>query len=215
MSGINDGIEMINGLAGEYAPRVIFSDWVRCAALSMACMCPWQPSDVLRARSKDYTDTLHRYKDPDMERQFALLTAWLVNELESEITDVLGELYMKLDAGSKLGGQFFTPFHLSVLNAMLALDVDPGKPVFLNEPTCGSGGQVIAAAKVLMDAGINYQTRMRVIAQDLDWNCVYMTYLQLSLLGIRAVCIQCNTLADDQNVPESHKLYTPMTGFLI
>ena len=33
-----------------------------------------------------------------------------------------------------------------------------------------------------------------MIAQDLDWNGVYMTYIQLSLLGVKATVVQGDTL---------------------
>ena len=66
----------------------------------------------------------------------------------------------------------------------------------MNEPSRGSGGMIIAAAKVLKDRGINYQNVLKAVAQDLDWKAVYMCYVQLSLLGIDAVVVQGNTLSD-------------------
>jgi hypothetical protein len=48
----------------------------------------------------------------------------------------------------------------------------------------------------LKDKGINYQRAMRVTAQDLDWLAVYMTYIQLSFMGINAVVIQGDTLIE-------------------
>lgn len=68
------------------------------------------------------------------------------------------------------------------------------------------------AAAVLKEKGINYQKAMDVVAQDLDWKGVYMCYLQLSLLGISAVCVQGNTLAEPYipvKTEESNILYTP------
>ena len=55
---------------------------------------------------------------------------------------------------------------------------------------------IIAAAKALSDSGINYQKHLEVVAQDLDWKGVYMTYLQLSLLGIKATVVQGDTLIE-------------------
>ena len=54
---------------------------------------------------------------------------------------------------------------------------------------------MIAALEVAKEYGINYQKQVRIIAQDLDWNGVYMTYLQLSLLGADAVVVQGDTLS--------------------
>ena len=36
--------------------------------------------------------------------------------------------------------------------------------------------------------------QMDIVAHDLDWNSVYMTYIQLSLNGLSAVCIQGDSL---------------------
>jgi hypothetical protein len=71
-----------------------------------------------------------------------------------------------------------------------------GKDVItLNEPTCGAGGMVLAAADVLWNKHkFNYADRMVVVAQDIDIRCVYMTYLQAALAGIPAIVYHCNTL---------------------
>ena len=71
---------------------------------------------------------------------------------------------------------------------------------------------IIAAAKALQDAGVNYQNTMEVVAQDIDWKGVYMCYVQLSLLGISAICIQGDTLADPYvpgKTDPAHILETP------
>ena len=71
---------------------------------------------------------------------------------------------------------------------------------------------IIAVAKKLKDEGIDYQKRMKVVAQDLDWKGVYMCYVQLSLLGISAVCVQGDTLRepfDIRRTEQSHMLFTP------
>lgn len=129
---------------------------------------------------------------------FVKLSGMLTMALEEEIQDVLGEVYMAAGLGNKNTGQFFTPFHLSEAVASLAVpkDISPQNPITMNEPSCGGGGMIIAVVKVLKDRGINPQTCMDVIAQDLDWKGVYMTYVQLSLLGIKATVVQGNTLAE-------------------
>ena len=71
---------------------------------------------------------------------------------------------------------------------------------------------IIAAAKVLREAGINYQRYMRVVAQDMDWKGVYMTYLQISLLGIRGIVVQGDTLAEPYmpgKTPRERIMVTP------
>lgn len=49
-----------------------------------------------------------------------------------------------------------------------------------------------------------------VVARDLDWNGVYMTYVQLSMIGIKAVVIQGDTLAEpEKNYNAERFLMTP------
>ena len=74
---------------------------------------------------------------------------------------------------------------------------------------------IIAAARVLKERGLNYQRCMKVTAQDLDWNSVYMTYVQLSLLGIDAEVIQGNTLSDSMPEPKQIFLTPNRMGMLI
>lgn len=64
---------------------------------------------------------------------------------------------------------------------------------------------IIAAVRVLKERGVNPQRCMKVVAQDLDWKGVYMTYLQLSILGIKATVVQGDTLTE----PYTGKGYPP------
>ena len=50
----------------------------------------------------------------------------LLETLEYEMTDVLGQIYMESGMGSKAAGQFFTPYHLSEACAGLLLP-EPGE----------------------------------------------------------------------------------------
>ena len=71
---------------------------------------------------------------------------------------------------------------------------------------------IIAVAKVLHEEKIDWQKRMKVVAQDLDWKGVYMCYVQLSLLGINAVCVQGDTLKEPYvhgKTSRRHILFTP------
>ena len=147
------------------------------------------------------------------------MLAMLVETLECEMTDVLGQIYMESGMGSKAAGQFFTPYHLSYVCAKLELPDPDGLGLYhINEPSCGGGGMIIAAAQVLKENGVDYQRKMRVVAQDLDWKGVYMCYLQLSLLGINAIVVQGDTLCEpyQKGYPEDRVLYTPVKkGLLI
>lgn len=184
---------------GRYSASEIFSDWVRCCALVVSNFTA-PHDDLWEEREKEYLETMRKY-NKDEQVTFAELLAFLTEALEEEMSDVLGEVYMKAEMGSKSTGQFFTPFHVSELCARLGLgwkELAPDEDGIyrIHEPSCGAGGMIIAACKALKDAGINYQKNVEVIAQDLDWRGVYMTYLQLSLLGVKAIVVQGDTLKE-------------------
>ena len=190
-------IKEITNLSGAHSPYEIFSDWVRCCSLSICNSVNLIHNEVWQERERDYIETIRRYPE-GTEYKFAGMFCRLADYLEENMTDALGEIYMESGMGSKTTGQFFTPFHLSELTARLSLqdkiDGFDGQTIHMTEPSTGGGGMIIAAAKVLKDSGINYQQYLDVVAQDLDWKGVYMTYLQCSLLGIKATVVQGDTL---------------------
>ena len=67
---------------------------------------------------------------------------------------------------------------------------------------------ILATAKVINERGGNAQRQLKVTANDLDWNSIYMAYVQLSLNGIDAVCIQGDALANEA-FSEKRALRTP------
>lgn len=207
-------VNAIQSLSGSYAPYNIFSDWVQLCAISVQNACCMVHNKVWKDREQLYIDTARKYKDKELE-QFAKMFVLLGDALEEEMTDVLGEVYMEAEMGNKYTGQFFTPFHVSELCAKAGIDLaelpETGR-ISLHEPSCGGGGMVIAACKVLHDAGFDYQRRLDVVAQDLDWKGVYMTYLQLSLIGCRALVVQGDTLEepfDRKRTDPAHIFRTP------
>jgi len=205
-------IKIIRQMSGSRTPFEIFSDFVEMSSLAIANSVCIVNRQLWDSRERQYLDITRKYKFEELQN-FSELLALLTVALENEIYDVLGSLFMAAGMGSSATGQFFTPFHVSVMAAATSMDVSAMKNsdeiITLNEPSCGAGGMIIAAASVLKNAGINYQKRLRVIAQDLDWKAVYMCYLQLSLLGISGEVIQGNTLGDGAEHNQTHTFYTP------
>lgn len=212
--------KIILSMSGKYAPYNIFSDWVQMCALAIQNAVSMIHDKVWKDREKLYMDIAVKYTDEELS-QFAKMFVLLGDELESGMSDVLGEIYMETGMGSKYTGQFFTPFHLSELCARVGIDkadVESHKRISLNEPSCGGGGLIIATCKVLHEMGYPYQKKLDVLAQDLDWKGVYMTYLQLSLIGCRAIVVQGDTLVDPyrENYPKERIMRTPAKmGMLI
>ena len=166
-------------------------------------------------RSKRHDEILSAYdknEKESFEQMKEIIYEICFNASESgEYHDFLGDIYMMSKTSSKNAGQFFTPYSLSRLNATLAMQHDEIKRdvngiIKINEPSCGSGGQVIAAVDFLSKQGINYVTDLFVVAQDIDRRCVHMCYVQLSLLGVPAIVKLQNTI---KNEPTSDVWFTP------
>jgi len=205
-------IKAINKISGKYSAYEVFSDWIKCYALSISNSCQFFHEKVWQVREREYIDIMARYTREEHEA-FIKMAVNLVEIMESEMSDVLGQIYMGSGMGSKAAGQFFTPYHLSQVCAKLSRPEPDEDGIYrLYEPSCGSGGMIIAAVESLKEQGIDYQRRVRVVAQDLDWKSVYMCYLQLSLYGVRAVVVQGDTLTDTYRAgkfPKERVLYTP------
>lgn len=161
--------------------------------------------DFLQAeeREKTYVALINKY-DKGMQQlivqTFDEIYKLLSNQYNPVIgfADYLGEIYMKSETSSSKSGQFFTPYNLSKLCAKCSLNevaikeaMEQDKIIKLHEPTCGSGGMIIAVADVLYnDYHFNISRNLLVECGDIDKRCVRMSYLQLSLAGIPAVIFQ-------------------------
>ena len=205
-------LKQIGRMSGKFNTYTLFNDWITMLGLSIANACTAIHGKVYNEREEWYKSIMNKYTKEEFDA-FAEMTAYLVESLEEEMTDVLGGVFMLSGAGNDRLGQFFTPFHLSELNAKIALDkMDlTEEKLKINEPSSGGGGMIIAVAKVLREMGIDYQKKMEVVAQDLDWNGVFMSYVQFSLLGIDAIVVQGDTLIEPyvKGYPEGRILRTP------
>ena len=198
-------IEILESMESQFSGYEIFSDWVKCMAVSISNSIEQVHDEVWQKREDEYLAIAKKHGRDNINK-FAEMMRLLALSLEKEMDDCLGDIYMRANLGSKNAGQFFTPFHLSYMSAKLALNKYDGKEkILVNEPSTGGGGMMIATAKVLKEKGFNYQNCLEVIAQDLDWKGVYMTYVQLSLLGVNATVIQGDTLA--QTKPEEYQIF--------
>ena len=207
-------ISMIKKFSHSHRTHTVFADFVEMAAISISNAVDRTQFDL---REKRYLEIVRRYSKEEVAL-FPQMFAELAESFElrvammrkassagmttSGLTDVLGETYMMLELGNARTGQFFTPYHVSRLMAMLTIG-DGGPEVRdhgfirLQEPACGAGGMVIAVADSLNDAGHNYQQTMHAMCIDIDPCCVHMAYIQLSLLHIPAVVVHGNALSLD------------------
>lgn len=206
-------VKLIHSFSHGHHLHTVFSDFVELSALTISNSVDRSQYEV---REKRYLDIVGKYKRDEVER-FPQMLGLLVESFEMRVqamgkagaggfamasgglTDVLGETYMMLELGNARAGQFFTPYSVSRLMAMMTIG-DGGEAVRetgfmrLQEPACGAGGMVIAAAESLHDAGLNFQQTMHATCIDIDPCCVHMAYVQLSLLHIPAIVVHGNAL---------------------
>jgi len=207
----------INGKAKELAQLIqkvgyrhsawqVFEDFVEMASLSIS-----NSVDILHRdeREKKYMDIVKRYSKDEIN-EFPRMYALLALEMETGVSDVLGELFHALELHNQYKGQFFTPFNVCTMMGKMTLGehdkaIETKGYIGVCEPACGSGAMVLGFASAMKDNGYNYQQQMVVTATDIDLKCVHMCYLQLSLYHIPAVVIHGDSLA----MNEWSRWYTP------
>lgn len=207
----------IDKLSGKYSPYQIFYDWVKMLALAIQNGCDIFHGEEWEKREKQYMEIAAKYTKDEM-MEISNITEMLIDLMDRRLNDWLGEIYMMSGSNSGKLGQFFTPYNISLATAEIEMErVKDKKVIRLYEPSAGAGGMIIAAADVLNRNGFDYQKKLKVVAQDLDWLAVYMTYVQLSLYGIDAKVAQGDTLAepDIDAIPRDRILYTPRRAGLI
>lgn len=200
MDNTKEIIKRINKMSGRLSAYQVFCDWIKCFALSIS-------NAMLKnqKREKEYAETIKNY---DVS-EFAKLSALLTETISEKHNDVLGNLFMLAGYGNKNTGQFFTPYSVSYVCA--SMQNYEKSIITMNEPSAGAGGMVIATSEAMINKGKNPQKQLRVIAQDLDWNALYMCYVQLSLYGIDAKIIQGDTLLQEKfNLLDNNVFLTPM-----
>lgn len=196
-------VENFRFLSARYDKYRIFLDLLKLS--SFAIYNSFKKSEEIE---KQYLNIVSTYQKEEIEifaKMFGKLG--MMFEEKKEITDILGEFFSRERLGEARLGQFFTPFHISEFMANIIIEqkediekiIEKNGYISLSEPTCGAGGMILAAAKVLKQKGINYQKDLLVHAIDISELCVYMTYIQLSLYGIPAVVYCGDSIAMKMN----------------
>lgn len=199
----NDIITLIRSMTGKFNTYNIWRDFLTLAACAISNGVDKQQ---FKKREEIYMQTIKKYNKDEANKFAEMLALVTIGFSSGEMSDFLGEIYMQLEISNRDVGQFFTPYNVSKLNAELIGTSLTDGIMTLNEPSCGSGGMVIAYADVMRSQGLNYQEKLRVVCNDLDYDVVKMAYIQLSLLGIDAIIMQGNTITLEMN----EIWYTPM-----
>lgn len=201
----------IQAISGKYAPSEVFFDWVKCNAIAISNSL--ETNQEIRDKREDMYKTIMSKYEPEHRAKFCDMSGMLTMVMEDGMKDVLGNIYMDSGIYNKHLGQFFTPYSICRMMAEFTNppEMEEGEYILVNEPSCGGGANIIAFAEMMKNRGINYQEHMVAVCQDLDWNVVYMCYVQMSLYGIPAIVVQGNTLTDPYVGTDGENVfYTPM-----
>ena len=186
-------------LCGSRTRWQVWSDWVHLAAYSIS-----NTVDEIHAkeREKSYLKIASGYSKSELELVSHLL-GYTVEALElNPDQDFLGELYMNLDLGNSHAGQFFTPYCVSKMMAMMNFNSEglniPSNRNYATvcDPTVGGGGMLVAFANACKAHKIYYHTDIMFIGQDIDHTVACMAYIQISLLGCPGYIVVGNSLTE-------------------
>ncbi|MBO1087147.1 N-6 DNA methylase [Enterococcus mundtii] len=186
---MNEIIEIIKNMAGKFNEKEIFRDFITLTAISFS-----NAINKSKERESEYLSITKKYTDNELNN-FTYLVFLIVEELEADPRDLLGEIFMKMDLGNSKD-QYFTPINISKMMSEFLFDQKQDSEIHVVDPCCGSGTMIIAKALVLKDRGINYQKQMKVVAADIDRTVLLMCYIQLTLLGVDAICNVGDSLSE-------------------
>ena len=160
-------------------PRTVFDDWL---TLMLS---------ALIGNDEEYLKVVGRYKndrpmgDREIDHFKNAFHALLAKSAETN-QELLGELYMQWEISNKFTGQFFTPWNIAKMMAMVT------KPAgSICDPSCGSGVMLIASAQEMTNQQLDEAV---FVGQDLDFSCVMMCTLNLTFFNLNGYVIWGNTL---------------------
>lgn len=200
----------------------VWSDFMMMAAIAIS-----NTVDETNAKEREklYGQLAGKYNEKELTC-FTKMFSEIVNGMEENPNqDFLGELFMTLELSNSFAGQFFTPYSLCQAMAQitgqkerLMEQIERDGWISVNDPACGAGALLVAFANWCRECGINYQTSVLFVAQDIDYTVACMCYIQLSLLGCPGYVVVDNTLTkpstalDDRGLipkPGPNVWYTP------
>lgn len=190
-------VKAFESLARHRERHDVFTDFLDMAvcAIRKKTLPPGPAADAIEAQ---YMAVVARNKVEDVRAMPKLLgiTALAV---QAGGCDFLGQVVGDLELINGHMGQFFTPYDVSRMIAEMTLDtvgevIAEQGFVTVQEPACGAGGMIIAAADAIERRGFDIGRQLYVDGTDISAMCFKMTYLQASLRGIPATIRRGNTL---------------------
>ena len=190
--------KLIKQASYNHATWQIWDDLMYMGAAALS-----QPVNWVQAREDEYLRRIGRY-DKKTQALFPQMFGEIILAFEQEgLVDILGDMYMQLELYNKWKGQFFTPSHICELMAKMVdtdmtAEIESRGYASITDPCCGGGAMLLAYAKVAHEAGVNYQTDVLFVGQDIDPVVARMCYISMALLGMPGYVIIGNSLLMDK-----------------
>ena len=194
-------ITVFNDLARHRERHGVLADFLEMAfcAIRKKTLPPGAEADAIEAR---YMAVVARNRLEDVRQAMPRLLGITTRAVLEGGCDFLGQVVVELELPNQHMGQFFTPYDVSRMMAEMTIDtvdeiIAEQGFVTVQEPACGAGGMIIAAADVLAARGFDIGRQLYVDATDISPLCFRMSYLQASLRGIPAIIRRGNTLSGE------------------
>jgi len=203
-------IKRITALDHEKSPYDTFRDFCEMAFCAYAKTTAPSPERAQELEDR-YMQIVGTYRNKDTVRAYPELLGLAANAIRQGC-DFLGSVATEMEVLNARIGQFFTPYEVARMMAMMSLEdaaalIGQNGFLTLQEPASGAGGMVLATAQTLQDNGFDPGLHMLVNAIDVSPLCFHMTFLQLSLRGIPALVEHGNTLSGERFA----RAWTPAT----
>lgn len=155
----------MGSITQRFGRRQVFSDFLLMAVCSFSA----------GAKEDDYLNSINKYESQEINR-FSEAMASMISEMDNHgngLHDVLGT-YFESEISMGHNGQFFTPEAICDLMAQLMHPISYGQSIA--DPACGSGRNLMAAAKI--------NRHCMFFGADNDVDCARMTSINMVLNGM-------------------------------
>ena len=202
-------------LAERHGRHEVWSDFITMSACALSNA---GDKRFFQEREEMYLASVKRYTKDEADMLAQMLGYIIMALEENPEQDFLGEMFSGLNLHKEWRGQFFAPYHVG--SFMAAINIESAKEelkqkdyITVNDCCCGAGCLLMAFANEARKAKIDFQNRVIFVAQDLDFTAAMMCYIQLSLLGCKAIVKVGNSLTDPfvpADLEGKDVWYTPM-----
>ena len=190
---------LLKSMRSGYTARDNFAVLMEIMAISLANVVK---TDMWQERENVYLKLIKTVDVNATKHAFAFVMDWFAEQAEP--MDLLGPFHSWVGMDNSRTGQFFTPWTVAVAMALMSLgskeeiekQIAEKGYISINDPTCGAGGTLLAAANVLHGMGIDCRNVV-FYGQELMPTTAYTCFVQCALSGLPAVIGHGNTLKMD------------------